>query len=126
MHATDAPPEWERQFRTLLPLYGHRNWIVVADSAYPAQSKPGIATVVADDEQLHWRRRFMMIVLIADYTIRHSFIEYRRLLHECCRGIGDDCRHSPLLSSQIIVSRTIFETNCSKFANFRLKIQNII
>ena len=52
MHPTDAPPEWERQFRTLLPLYGHRNWIVVADSAYPAQSKPGIDTVVADDEQI--------------------------------------------------------------------------
>jgi L-fucose mutarotase/ribose pyranase (RbsD/FucU family) len=52
MHPTDAPPEWERQFRTLLPLYGHRNWIVVADSAYPAQSRPGIETLVADDEQI--------------------------------------------------------------------------
>lgn len=28
-------------------MYGHRNWIVVADSAYPAQSRPGIETVVA-------------------------------------------------------------------------------
>jgi hypothetical protein len=28
-----------------LPLYGHRNWIVVTDSAYPAQSAPGIETV---------------------------------------------------------------------------------
>jgi hypothetical protein len=52
MNLTDAPPEWERQFRTLLPLYGHRNWIVVADSAYPFQSRPGIDTVVADDEQI--------------------------------------------------------------------------
>jgi L-fucose mutarotase/ribose pyranase (RbsD/FucU family) len=36
---------WESRFRGLLPLYGHRNWIVVADSAYPAQSNPGIETV---------------------------------------------------------------------------------
>jgi len=34
-----------------LPLYGHRNWIVVADSAYPAQSAPGIKTILADAEQ---------------------------------------------------------------------------
>jgi len=33
--------------RDRLPLYGHRNWIVVADSAYPAQSRDGIETIVA-------------------------------------------------------------------------------
>lgn len=47
----DAPrltkPDWEHQLNSLLPLYGHRNWIVVADSAYPAQSKPGIETIVS-------------------------------------------------------------------------------
>jgi len=31
----------------LLPLFGHRNWIVVADSAYPAHSMPGIETIVS-------------------------------------------------------------------------------
>ena len=39
--------DWERQLRESLPLYGHRNWIVIADAAYPAQSKPGIETVLA-------------------------------------------------------------------------------
>src|SRR5208337_892772 len=52
----DAPrltrPDWERELYTLLPLYGHRNWIVVADSAYPAQSRPGIETIVAEAEQI--------------------------------------------------------------------------
>jgi L-fucose mutarotase/ribose pyranase (RbsD/FucU family) len=28
-----------------LQIYGHRNWIVVADLAYPAESNPGIETV---------------------------------------------------------------------------------
>ena len=28
-----------------LPLLGHRNWIVIADSAYPAQTAAGIETV---------------------------------------------------------------------------------
>jgi len=52
----DAPrltkPDWERELHTLLPLFGHRNWIVVADSAYPAQSKPGIETIVSGAGQL--------------------------------------------------------------------------
>jgi L-fucose mutarotase/ribose pyranase (RbsD/FucU family) len=30
-----------------LPSPGHRNWIVVADSAYPAQTSPGLETVVS-------------------------------------------------------------------------------
>ena len=36
---------WESRFARLLPLFGHRNWIVVADAAYPAQSNPGIETL---------------------------------------------------------------------------------
>jgi D-ribose pyranose/furanose isomerase RbsD len=31
-----------------LPVFGHRNWIVVADSAYPAPSAEGIETIVAN------------------------------------------------------------------------------
>lgn len=36
---------WEFRFERLLPLFGHRNWIVVADAAYPVQSNPGIETL---------------------------------------------------------------------------------
>ena len=31
---------------------GHRNWVVVADSAYPAQSRAGIETIATGEEQL--------------------------------------------------------------------------
>ena len=44
-------PAWEQSLRRNLPLYGHRNWIVVADSAYPSQSRQGIETIVADEDQ---------------------------------------------------------------------------
>ncbi|MFL6449102.1 MAG: hypothetical protein ACJ746_15660 [Bryobacteraceae bacterium] len=43
--------EWRKIVADRLPLYGHRNWIVIADSAYPAQSAPGIETILADAEQ---------------------------------------------------------------------------
>ena len=42
---------WEQVLKDRLKLYGHRNWVVIADSAYPAQSKQGIETIAADAEQ---------------------------------------------------------------------------
>src|ERR1035437_489613 len=44
-------PSWEESLRKNLPLFGHRNWFIVADSAYPAQSRKGIETIVANDDQ---------------------------------------------------------------------------
>jgi len=33
---------WTQEFDRVLPLLGHRNWILVVDKAYPYQSAPGI------------------------------------------------------------------------------------
>lgn len=41
-------PAWRERFSELLPLYGHRNWILVADAAFPAQL--GAVEVVATGE----------------------------------------------------------------------------
>jgi len=42
-------PNWEEILKERLHLYGHRNWLVIADSAYPAQSREAIETIVAGD-----------------------------------------------------------------------------
>jgi phosphoenolpyruvate-protein kinase (PTS system EI component) len=42
---------WKQILKERLVQYGHRNWIVIADSAYPDQSKPGIETVVSHADQ---------------------------------------------------------------------------
>jgi hypothetical protein len=39
------PMYWTQTFDRLLPLLGHRNWILVVDKAYPYQSAPGITTL---------------------------------------------------------------------------------
>src|SRR5919108_6195418 len=44
-------PNWKDVLDDRLRVYGHRNWLVVADSAYPAQCKQGIETIVVDEEQ---------------------------------------------------------------------------
>ena len=49
---TFAAESWKEKLQKELPLLGHRNWIVVVDSAYPLQTAPGIETVSADESQL--------------------------------------------------------------------------
>jgi D-ribose pyranose/furanose isomerase RbsD len=48
--ASTPTPDWKAVVQSHLPLYGHRNWIVVADSAFPAYANPGIETIVANDD----------------------------------------------------------------------------
>lgn len=33
---------WRQAFHQALPRLGHRNWILIVDSAYPAQTAPGV------------------------------------------------------------------------------------
>ncbi|MBK1875885.1 hypothetical protein [Pelagicoccus mobilis] len=44
--------EWKERLEDELPLLGHRNWVVVADSAYPLQTAPGIYTVYAGGDHV--------------------------------------------------------------------------
>lgn len=44
--------EYKKVTEMLLAEYGHRNWIVIADAAYPSQSAPGITTVVTGEDHL--------------------------------------------------------------------------
>jgi D-ribose pyranose/furanose isomerase RbsD len=48
----DSGSDLQKILSERIPEYGHRNWIVVADSAYPAQAKDGIETTVVDADQL--------------------------------------------------------------------------
>jgi len=44
--------DWRDRLAADLPLFGHRNWIVIADSAYPAQSRPGVEVVATEADHL--------------------------------------------------------------------------
>jgi len=47
LHAA-APEEaetWQAKVAHALPVLGHRNWILIVDSAYPLQSSPGVETI---------------------------------------------------------------------------------
>src|SRR6266478_3068124 len=42
--------DWRTTLQQRLPLYGHRNWIVVSDAAFPAYSQNGIETIVVNQD----------------------------------------------------------------------------
>jgi hypothetical protein len=109
-----SKPDWERQLEILLPLYGHRNWIVVADSAYPAQSRPGIETVVSGSGQLEVARRVLDSVNSSRHVRANVYLDqeldfvaesdapgvthYRNQVAELLK----DANRTPMLHEQII------------------------
>jgi L-fucose mutarotase/ribose pyranase (RbsD/FucU family) len=47
-----AQEAWQQKVKEELPLMGHRNWIVIVDSAYPLQSGAGVETIDTSQDQL--------------------------------------------------------------------------
>lgn len=45
-----------------LPVLGHRNWIVIADMAYPEQSNPGIETIYVGGDHARVIREVLSLV----------------------------------------------------------------
>lgn len=43
---------WNQEFKEILPLLGHRNWILVVDKAFPLQNGEGIQVVYTSDSLL--------------------------------------------------------------------------
>lgn len=47
-----TPTAWQSKVQQELPLLGHRNWIMIVDSAYPWQTSPGVETVETGTDQI--------------------------------------------------------------------------
>jgi D-ribose pyranose/furanose isomerase RbsD len=41
---------WKEELNKLIPLLGHRNWIIVTDMAYPLQTQSGIQTIYTGED----------------------------------------------------------------------------
>lgn len=76
--------EWQRTTKRALELFGHRNWLVVTDSAYPSQNQSGIQTVftgASQVETLAWvieqmrGMRHIKPLAFVDIELRHLTTE---------------------------------------------------
>ena len=68
-------PDWKGQLKACLPLFGHRNWIVVADSAYPAQSKAGIDTVVCGASHIEAARHVLDAIAASEHVRANLYLD---------------------------------------------------
>ena len=50
--AQKPTPDWQARLAQILPLMGHRNWIMIVDSAYPLQSSSGVETLETNTDQI--------------------------------------------------------------------------
>ena len=66
---------WQSELRKEIPLLGHRNWIVVADSAYPAQNSPGIRTIVTHASQTQVLKEVMGELSKAKHVMPNVFLD---------------------------------------------------
>jgi hypothetical protein len=86
--------DWEKQLDALLPLLGHRNWIVVADAAYPAQSKPGIETIVSGENQIDMVRKVKAAIDACPHIRANVYLDREMAFVEesDARGISAYCK----------------------------------
>src|SRR5438034_9058265 len=75
-HASD----WRDLLQKELPLLGHRNWIVIADSAYPAQSRAGIETIATEADQMEVVKE-VFAALDKSHHVRPNVFMYAELKH---------------------------------------------
>ena len=91
---TSVEPDWKARLSAILPLFGHRNWIVVADSAYPAQSKQGIETIVSGDGQLDVVQHVLDAVAACEHIRANVYAdkELAYVAESDSPGVVDYCR----------------------------------
>ena len=52
MDSVTEEAKWKRIVHDRVSVFGHRNWIVVADAAYPSHSSNGIETILTHGDQI--------------------------------------------------------------------------
>jgi len=82
--------EWDQKLRNVLPLFGHRNWIVVADAAYPMQSNPGIETIFADADSTRVLQTVVDSIAASTHVCARVYLdaELRLVAEEDAHGVA--------------------------------------
>lgn len=66
---------WRKKLASELPVMGHRNWILIADSAYPAQSRAGIETIATGAEQIKVVKAVLKAVDDAEHVRATAYVD---------------------------------------------------
>ena len=82
--------DWQRTLKRTLPLWGHRNWIVIADSAYPAQANQGIETIATDADHLAVLKATLGAIEKSEHVRANVYLdaELKAIVEQDAPGIG--------------------------------------
>jgi hypothetical protein len=88
--APKAVPAWQGRLAEEIPLFGHRNWIAIVDSAYPAQTRDGVETVVTNADQIEVVRTVLEMLDKAPHVrpVVYTDAELAYVPEEFAKGIG--------------------------------------
>ena len=109
--------DWKAKVDEEMPLLGHRNWILVADSAYPLQVSPGIETIETDAPQTEVVQYVLKAIGRSIHVRPEIFLDtelpfvpdedapgasaYRRQIAEVLRGYSVESRPHEKLIAQM-------------------------
>ena len=81
---------WEQQLDEILPVLGHRNWIIVADMAYPQQSKEGITVIYTGENQVETVKKVLGLINMAPHVKANVYLdkELDFVNEKYAKGIG--------------------------------------
>jgi L-fucose mutarotase/ribose pyranase (RbsD/FucU family) len=98
---------WQSDLHHELPRLGHRNFIVIADSAYPLQSAPGIRTVHVGGTQAATLKKVLAMLATQKHVRPTAWIdaEQAKIAEADAPGI-DQCRKDLTASLKGVDVRT--------------------
>jgi len=67
--------DWKTELTETIEVFGHRNWIVIADAAYPEQSNPAIQTITIDTKQLEAVEFVSQLIEKASHVCANIFVD---------------------------------------------------
>jgi L-fucose mutarotase/ribose pyranase (RbsD/FucU family) len=70
-----ATANWRGELERALPLFGHRNWIVIVDSAYPLQNATGIQVVATSADHLEVLQSVLKAVRAAKHVRAQIYLD---------------------------------------------------
>src|SRR5579864_2898423 len=81
---------WHQILAERLPYFGEHNWIVVADSAFPLRSAPGIETIISNNDEMNTVRPVLDLLSKQAHVrpVVYTDLELDHLAEQDAPGIG--------------------------------------
>jgi hypothetical protein len=81
---------WHQILEERLPYFGEHNWVVVADSAFPLRSEPGVETIISSDSQVNTVRQVLNLLSKQVHVrpVVYTDLELEHVAEQDAPGIG--------------------------------------